>query len=373
MDEHQNSNRLPSSYFAGQEYFEDTVLDQMCVESSFYSAAILEPFELFIQNKKINGSQKGSIFMFTFDVALPRKLIDDLAWGKGNARSYIIGYISKYLPRVNQELLEQRYLSGHFLVQSFSTLDIFSIKVSNLKPEWADEVINVPWPPSFSHFPPVKKIQGEELETYLMDFIDAGNDYLRGDYNDCVRRIITSAENAFRLYGIDRVPLTWWKRYFSLLPFLKESGFSRTARSISSGTNLGRQVVSENLLFLYKLRNKIVHDKFRIRFENGWVCRKGLSTLNYLYQFLDRGGKTAEYVSFMEGQLSMLDRELKGATLESVKAGRDFIHNASDNKYIIDSDKKMNEWMFGSLRISEEDKIAVLKNKISHGNHKSQK
>lgn len=359
-----NNKDFPSSYFVGQEYVEPQSHESVRIELRLYSPAVLDSFEFFIQKKKIKGEQRGGVLFVSFDIILPRNLLTDLAYGKGNAQTYVLGYISRYLPRINQEMLEQRYSSGHYLIQTFSVLDVFKITVSNLNPDLADEVITVPWPPSFKKFPPTQRIKGKEIETYLMDFIDAGNDYLRGDYNNCIRRIITSAENAFKFYKLDKKTLIGWRRYLSFLPFFREASFNIIARSISTHDDLGRQVVSENLLFLYKLRNRIVHDKFRIRFENSLVCRKGISTLNYLYQFLGQGGNVAEYISFMEGQLKMLDGELRGVTMEALRLRQEGAKQEPKREDIIDSVKKMNEWMFGSLRISGEEQRVVLKNKI---------
>lgn len=361
---------LPESFFAGQEYLEDQLHDLMRVELCFYTPAVLDPFEFYVQKKKVVGSQNSGVLKVTFDVDFPRKLIDDLAWGRGNSQAYVLGYISRYLPRINEEMLRQRYSSGHFLLRTFSPLDVFKITITNLKPEWADEVINVPWPPTFAKFPPAQMMQGTQMETYLKDFVDAGNDYLRGDYDNCIRRVITSAENAFRFYRLDKTTPSGWRLLFISLPFFKETSFNTIARSISSPNHLGSQVVSENLLFLYKLRNRIVHNKFRIRFENGWVARRAFATLNYLYQFLDRGGKVAAYVSFMEGQMMMLDMELRGTTMERLRV----MHKESKKEHtpeqFISNDKQMNEWMYGNLRIKKQEQNIILNNKVPPGFYK---
>ena len=107
-----------------------------------------------------------------------------------------------------------------------------------------------------------------------------------------------------------------------------------------------------------------MHNKFRIRFENGWICKKAIGTLNYLYQFLDGGGKIAAYISFMQGQIMMLDHELKGTTIEALKKMRDEMKMEPKPEQIIDSLKKMNESMFNGLRISKEEQDVVLNNKV---------
>jgi len=366
-----NPDELPSSFYIGQEYAEDLEYDVMRIEFFVHSAAVLDPFEFTLGGQKVSGIQKSGLLVVTTDQKLPRKLIDDLAWDRGNATKYIVGYISKYLPRINQELLQQRYVSGHFLVGAITILDIFRITVSNFKPEMADEVINVPWPPVFGAFLPVKKLKEDQLDTYLMDFIDAGNDYLQHNYNECIRRIITSAENAFRFYGIQPASKTFFQKYLSFIFRAKNGSFKDIVRSISSPQSLGLRVVSDNLLFLYKLRNRIVHQKFRIRFENGWICRRGIATLKYLYEYLDRGGKVGEYVSLMDMQLAMIDMELKGDTVEDAKKRGEDKGDISEDR-IIDSEEKMNNWMFESLRISRKEQQLVLGNRVPPGFYKKQ-
>ncbi|MFH1769910.1 MAG: hypothetical protein ABH833_04630 [Parcubacteria group bacterium] len=356
------SDDLPESYFVGQEYLEEGSSDSVRIDFSFFTSAVIEPFKFFVQKNKVEGLQTGGVLTVSFKTELPKKLIDDLAWGKGNSSAYVLGYIYKHLPMVNQELIKQRYLSGHFLITSFSMLDIFSIKVSNLDKDKADEIISVPWPPTFDKFPPAQNLRGEQLETYLMDYIDAGNEYLRGDYNHCIRSTITSVENAFHFYGLDRASPTGWKRH---IPFLKETSFNSTILChVYRSDNQGLEAVGSNLLFLYKLRNRIVHDKLRIRFENGWICRRGLATLNYLYQFLDKGGKISDYIMSMEGQLMMLENELKGSTIERLRASKESTKEPTDPEYIIDSDEKLNKWMFGNLKITKREQSIVLNNKI---------
>ena len=60
----------------------------------------------------------------------------------------------------------------------------------------------------------------------------------------------------------------------------------------------------------------------------------------------------------------MLDSELRGTTIEALRAMQEEMKQGPRPEQIIDSDKKMNEWMFGSLMISRKEQEVVLNNKV---------
>lgn len=354
----ERTDAFPESYYIGQEFVEDTEFEECTIEFTFYSPAILDPFEFYIHTKKISGKQKGSLLKVSFQQKISSKLIDSLLWGRGGEK-FIIGYISQYLPRINQELINQRYRSAHFLVRTFSTLDIYKLEIN--VPKYFPEIglLKVRWPTSISTFQPAKVLAKNKDHVYLRDFIDAGNAYLEGNYDDSIRKVITSVENAFDFFKLKAAPSKYPKFISYFLP--RVSTFREIILNNIDGQGIARKTISNNLIFLYSLRNKIVHNKFRIRPENGWVCKKAIGTLNYLYQFLNNDAETKDYVTYLGGQFLMLDDLVKGENLGYIKR-RASIPYTEDQK--IDSDEKLNNMMFSGLAIDKEEQTLVLRNKV---------
>ncbi len=346
---------LPDKYYTGMEFVEDTNTADVTIDFFFYSPALLEPFEIFVFSKKITGIQQANLLHISFEQTISKRLLDTLQQ-EGNKHEFIIGYISYYLPRINQEMLRQRYSLGHFLVQTYSTLDIV---ILNLTLKGTDKVISILWSPTITSFPPLKEFEGKYDKIHIRDFIDAGNSYLVGDYDDCIRKVITSAENTFRFYGLrSYLPKGYLKYLQRLLP--RKSNFVGIVRgNIYSDKNLGQQVVAENLIFIYKLRNKIVHTKFKISFQNGWVCKKAIGTLKYLLQFLGQYDESAKYIHYLSEQFIMLDAYLTGINLDAVRDREE----SKENITVVDTPEKFNKFMFEGLRITEEQKSAALHNK----------
>jgi len=349
---------LPDEFYIGKEFIEDTETEKTVIEILFYSPAILDSFELLVAGKKIIGNQKSGLLKIYFEQTLSKKLIENLMWDK--SEEYIIGYISKYLPGINEEILRQRYNSGHFLIRTFSTLDISRVNIK--VPSITEGPIFLSWPQSITSFPPAKQLAEKNDEIYIRDFIDAGNAYLAGNYDDCIRKSITSVENAFRKYNLKSNSSIGWKRFFPFF-FPRERKFDKIVKNIIYANDIGRKVIAENLLFLYKLRNKIVHDKFRIRSENGWVGKKAIGTLNYLYQFLSKDQEAVGYISYLSGSFQMLDNFSKGESLDRIKQ-RESVKQEITEDVIIDSEEKMNTFMFNNLRIIDKEKSFILKNKL---------
>lgn len=365
-----NKNELPSRYHAGEEYVKDKNLVSMRFDIQFYSPGSLEPFEFFYKKRKITGVQEGRYLKVSFTEKLPRSLVDDIAWGRNNAERYVYGYLFVPIQRVNQELLRQRYSLGHFLINTFSFFDIANIKLTNADENPTDEIISMPWPPVFAppphvHFADRKEFSNPEI--FMRDYIDAWNDFFRGDYDSCVRRMVTSVENALSFYELhkkEQVP--WWN-----IPawFRRKSSFRGSVNSLFKGSDyLGHKVVRENLLFFYNVRNKITHEALRIHPENGWwFCLKGLKTVQYLYQFLDGKGENSRgaYVFRTYAFADFLFIQTRGSTVEVDAERINFMNDESaDHESLqIKDDKDMDEWQFGSMRINDRERACILKNK----------
>lgn len=361
-------NDLPKKYYMGQEYIEDSNKISMRFDIQFYSPAELEPFDFFYKKRHISGKQVGRYLTVSFFEKLPRKLVEDIAWGRRNAEQYVLGYLSIPIARINQEMLRQRYSLGHFLVNTFSFFDIASITLTNADEASTDEVITIPWPPIFPPPPHSQFAAVSNPEIFIRDYIDAWNDFFKGDYDNCTRRLITSVENFFSYKNLNaKKRFPWWRPIAKLTSH--KPSFKDIIRNLRNKSKfIGHEVVADNLLFLYKVRNKITHGSLRIHQENGWwFCGKALETVQYLYQFLDGVGEDSNgaYAFRTYGFADFLFHQTKGKTIEDIEALGKAISNDSKNieDKIIRTDEDMNNFKFGGLRFTSEEQIKILNNR----------
>ena len=344
-------------WYIGKKYVEDIETVESVFDIFFYSPAVINSFEFYIFGKKIKGSCDNGFLHISFNQNISKLLAKDLQDNK--SEQFVIGYIQKYLPYINNEILKQRYLFGHFLIKTYSSLDISKI-IINLGEN--REKIIVSWPQSITGFPPVMALASSEDEIYIRDFIDAGNAYLTGDYDGCIRKSITSIENAFAFYKLKGTKKENKHGFFSFfLP--RKYKFDDIVMSNIYKEDIGHKVISENILFIYKIRNKIVHDKFKIKPENGWVCKKAIGTLNYIYQSLGNGGSKTKYIMLLFQQFLMLDKFTSGVNLEMAEAPNDTKN--SDYNFIKDENDlyKLDNFVFNGLKISDKEKNIILKSK----------
>lgn len=335
-----------------QEILEDKEFEKVTINVYFFSSAILDPFEFFAYKKKIIGSHThtGSLFKISFEEELPKKLLGKLAWGR--SEEFIIGYISKYLPRVNEELLNQRYSTGHLLIKTFTTLDISNVDINIHSSKEGNVILN--WPQMINNIPPARQLAPQfKNESYIKNFIDASHAYLSGNHDECIKKCITSVENFFNKNNLT------CKKIINP-DGSQKSKFESIVLTFIYSEFIGKKIVANNLIFLYKLRNKIVHADLRIRHENAWISKKAIGTLNYLYQFLNKDPETKDYISFLAGQFLMLDKFTQGENLDHIRQREENSQEITPDQ-IIDSDEKMNDFMFDGLEIKEVEKSILLR------------
>jgi len=58
------------------------------------------------------------------------------------------------------------------------------------------------------------------------------------------------------------------------------------------------KILRDNILFVYKIRNLIVHNKLRLSTDNLMFCKKAIGTLLYIYQsqFTYKDGNKKDYI-----------------------------------------------------------------------------
>jgi hypothetical protein len=297
----------------------------------------------------------GKVQLLIEDLQIPKALFEDLKKGKG--RIFIISIINQILPIVNNHLDYQKYNKGNILMKRVNFLDIFKITLIYHQENRGWQPIFIPLPIFPKEFPPLqqKYFQNELPPIYIRDYIDAMESYLNYNFSDCVRKIITSLENCFRFYKlkVKKLPL-----FLDLLINRKH----RIPRLISK--YIQHPIIRKNLLFLYRVRNKIVHEGFIIKPEHGWFCKKGIGTLSYVFQESFISNKEKEYLWLLTNQFLLITNEISGFDLIDIAKWFEYFNQLSESekeKFVIKSENDFNEFIFSNLEITEKEKHKILK------------
>lgn len=358
-----------------KEYTEDKDIIPVRFEVALSTPAYIDSFEIYYNQRKIEGERRrGNILTVSFVEKLPSSLVKDILEKKEGSEQYAYGYVFNVLSRINEEMLRQRYELGHFLVNTFSLFDILEITLEDLGGEITSQVFGPPMPQSLAAPPHELFTKGGGVNNppvFIKDYIDAWADFFRGDYDNCIRKVITSIENAFTFYKLKPKR----KSFLRILPRSpKGSKFIGILTDLFGGRSfIGHIVVLNNLVFAYKVRNKITHSELRMRQENGlWFCKKILSTTQYLYQFLDGTGEESPgaYAFRTYSFADLLLTTFAGRTVEEDAETERILEVQQQNldDYAIRSDEDLNNWKFGNLRITKQEKHSILKNKIRKQN-----
>jgi hypothetical protein len=141
------------------------------------------------------------------------------------------------------------------------------------------------------------------------------NCLLRGNYDECIRKIISSLENSFSEYRVNGQKIPYTKiqnaskrgifllaKCFNLKIDIKQGSFKDKLNEFFN-TPFRRQYwnnyiphLKSNIEFIYFLRNKIMHENLRLKSEDNWICFKGIITISYLYQSPLIESRTRKYI-----------------------------------------------------------------------------
>lgn len=271
---------------------------------------------------------------------------------KKNPSQYIVGYIGETLPKINKEILKRRYTEGHLILRTVSQFDIYNVFILDETKKYYPII----WPKPIPGFPEITKAPKGLDVIFVKDLIDAITEFFYFNLDECIRKIITSLENYFIFYNLQPKTtddfllkfLNHKKFKFTKLinEYIKESYYPSKERDL--------KILRDNILFIYKIRNLIVHDKLRISLDEQMFCKKAILTLLYIYQsnFINNDGKK-EYIFAFHMQFTMIADMLIGLNLDHFeKADK----NDSSSKIIKNHDD-LNKYMFGNLKITKKEKI----------------
>jgi len=265
---------VPSNYYNGQEYVEDTRRAKCLIVAHAMSPGLISTFGFWLYGAKISVSQRGEVLVIQISKRVSQRLWDDIRLISHGER-FVIGYIGSYMPIINRNLLDQRYLGGNLTIRTFSIFELFGVSMV-----CQGRTVSVKWPVTFPPFPPSATLAPEMNEIYIRDYIDACSSYFRNDYDDCIRRIITSAENFFTARSWTSKRESVLCRIIRILKMRKRPNPNSFRRVLADNLQLhlvSGEVINENMAHIYSVRNKIVHDGFRMSTSSGMFCSKLLA------------------------------------------------------------------------------------------------
>ena len=118
-------------------------------------------------------------------------------------------------------------------------------------------------------------------------------------------------------------------------------------------TDRDLKILRDNILFVYGIRNLIVHDKLGLKLDNLMFCKKTIGTLLYIYQskFVYEDEKK-DYIFAFDMQFKMIANMIIGLNLDHFEMAE---KNTRQPEIIKNSDE-LNRSMFASLKITDKQK-----------------
>lgn len=347
----------PAQFMVGGEYIADSSRVDCAIRIHFICPGFVKPFEFWVHGTKVVGEQSGNVLQILVQRKISLLLWDHLRL-MGVGQEYIMGYIATLMPRINRQLIDNRYKEGHILSRTFAIFEGINVSVVV-----KNRVLRLDWPRGIASFPPSRQLSNKITALYVRDYIDAMHAFFRNEYDDCIRRVITASENFVEAKGWrvkkNRSFILSILFYEILFPKDKKGGsFRRKLADNLDKTKIAGKVINENLQFIYTIRNKIVHGGFRIDTRSIMFCDKAVSTLYYLIYRHSGNSKISEYVRTLNKQF-IRQKAFLGQfhDLDEIASMMTSMQRA--NLGVIDSPEAFETWIFESLLFTDRDKFNV--------------
>lgn len=331
------------------EYLEDKTRIEVAIKLGVIYKSLVENFFIkyhyFNQVLFVTWTQNSALAQILIeDLKIPYKLFQDLKNKKREAIYYINAIIDKILPLINKELLFQKYKTGNILIFCVSFLDIQKITLIYHETKVGWQNIIIPWVFFPKHFPPLQNFSWQNNPpTYIRDYIDAMEMYLKYNFDECIRKIITSLETCFLYYK------------------LKISKNDPMIQLIEK--YITQPIIKENIIFIYNLRNKIVHEGFSLKSDQKWICKKAIGTMSYVLQHPFIKKEEIKYICLLVMQFLLIDQEMKGIDLEEMQLFYTEFNSLSEKEkemLCIKTSKDLDDFVFSNLEITKAEKEKIL-------------
>jgi len=105
-----------------------------------------------------------------------------------------------------------------------------------------------------------------------------------------------------------------------------------------------------------------MHDQLRFKLENEMVCKKGIGTILYIYQSKQNVREDLfNYIFSLDMQFKMISDNLLWMNLDWLRRAEENSKKEENNDdKIIKNKDDMDNWIFGSLRITKKQKRQAL-------------
>ena len=145
------------------------------------------------------------------------------------------------------------------------------------------------------------EVAGIYNRVYIRDLIDAIHEYFKGNYEECVRKSITSVETFIKYHKLEI------KKANGGLNFEKTVKEKMDFRCPMIPDETTADVIWRG----YKVRNKVVHDGERLAPIEGQSLGKRLTHMvNEVYKNFGNEEEIKRYSMYLEGQFLMLEQFL---------------------------------------------------------------
>jgi len=346
------SQQPPASFYIGQPYVEDKDTVECMIGANFIFPGVVPPFEFWKNGARIIGTQHQNVLVVRIYRRISRKLWDDLKYLKQGER-FIVAYLASYMPRINRTLIDNRYDQGHLLSRTFAIFEATKICVIV-----HSELVWINWPIAFAAFPPSAAIASKADALFARDLIDAMGSYFRGEFDDCIRRLITSTENFIETKGwnVRTIPNGWMRNLLCLKPRRDWFSFRQSLKRNLKRTTISGEVIYENMRVIYSTRNKIVHAGFRMSTSSALFCSKAIGTVYYLIYRYSGNRTISRYVYTLHMQFKLQCDAFGEYDLDQIKK---LFGTSRPETPVIDSNEALERAMFSSLRYTERDKHSI--------------
>ncbi|MEO8820132.1 MAG: hypothetical protein ABI267_01465 [Ginsengibacter sp.] len=332
---------IPESYTVGEEFFLDpsqidVEIDCLCICTVNYS-----PFEFDSKDYKVKCFLNNGMFNIKICREISEKLFNTL--NQRNNYAFIIAYINKVLPKVNEKILEQKYLNAHLLGTSYSMVNMNVIILKRVK-DGMTKIMK--WPFLIPPFPKAQEYAVNTIHIFIRDFIESATCFFSKNYDESIRKSITAIDNYFHNINFKGK----FKSKIKLL--LRKENYLPNWEPY-----LG--ILEHNVYFIYEIRNEIVHDRLRLSASNSMVCDKAFGTLWYLFRNFLNDDNTNYLIYYTRFQFLMIQSVVEGKDLDVLKR-RYEEHEHIKEEDVIHDFQRFEESIFNSLRINEDEKQAIL-------------
>lgn len=334
---------LPENYSFYSQYIDDIKAGKVVsTKVLFWSPFLtyLPPLEIQTNEFVLKIETGENKIKAMLDITMPTSLYNDLKNVDKSSLSFLIGYISKSIPFINLHILNYKYAYAHIITTRISAFDIQDLLLINTA---NDEKFMVPWPMGIANFPFTEVLPSEYDYVYIRDFLDAITSYLYYDFDDCIRRIMTSFDNAVIHYGTIKM-------------VRQNLGLTRNDRitfNMIVDNIISRPELNHNIHIMYKTRNKIVHDELRLESKHDVFMRKAIGTMFYVLKgYLVESRILSDYIGQIELQYMSILEICRGWDIDDFIKSED---NEPSEESIIENSEQMDNAMFSSIKITDDE------------------